>query len=302
MNSFDTQLTTRLHDLADGEPGSAPPTGRLLERGRRARHRRTALAGTSFALFAVGVVAAVAVAANPADPAQRPPATAGAASSSAADPQLELVAAIRASQTTSYQVKITSKPQDNPTSPAWTTEGAFDPATDTGYLHSPYTEGPGFAEERLVGGVRYAGSAGIDQKIYWKQYPGTQDHLNYDGALNGILGASVDPDELFDALGQAGATVTQTSAGVYHFEATPTVDDGVPPTAENSGPNFDRLVGDVTLDAGKRIAKVTYLRTLTWQKPGLTKIDTAHLLVSMEFSGYGALVTVRPTEEVTVVQ
>ena len=62
MNTFDERLAHRLHDIVDGESGSVPPVGALLDRGRRSRrHRRTALAGATFALLALGVATATTV-------------------------------------------------------------------------------------------------------------------------------------------------------------------------------------------------------------------------------------------------
>ncbi|NUT36507.1 MAG: hypothetical protein HOV79_25920, partial [Hamadaea sp.] len=97
MNSFDRQLTEQLHELAGAESESAPPMRQLMERGRRARHRRAVLmTGTSFAVVAIGAaVAVVAGVGGPPAPDARPPAaSAGAAQS----PKLKLVAAVAASE------------------------------------------------------------------------------------------------------------------------------------------------------------------------------------------------------------
>jgi hypothetical protein len=297
MNTLDERLANRLHDIVDGEPDSTPPTGVLLERGRRARHRRTtAVVSATCAVLALGVATAAAVATAPAT--VRTPSSPG-VTAEASSPRLELASAIAASENISYKVKVTSALKDL-SSNSWLTAGAFDPATATGYLHSPYQEGPGFYEERLIDGVRFAGEAGIDRKVHWKQYPGKQDRLNYDLALNGVLGASADPDQLLKALRQEGVTITQTRAGTYHFKSTTSFKDA-------KGAGTVTVVGDVTLDADKRIAKVIYDWTSESGQYGSRAQDDkrgqkVHIRVAMEFSDYGTPVTVERPTDVAVVK
>jgi hypothetical protein len=183
-----------------------------------------------------------------------------------------------------------------PASAQWVTEGAFDPTTATGYLHSPYTGlrpvvVAGFEDERLVNGVRYVGApdgtVGGNGEIRWSRYPGKQDSLNYDLALGGGLGGSADPQELFRVLRQAGAKVTETAGGAYHFEVT--VKD---PSQQIAA---DRFVGEVTLGADNRIAKVAYERVVQSNMRG--EAFTYHLHVVIELSDYGTPVQVEtPTD------
>ena len=283
MNDLDEQLPQRLHDLAGGEPGTMPPTDRLLQRGRRARHRRAALASTSLAVVAAGAIAAVAVATHSAAPAvtaDRPPATAA----SAASPQLELVAAIANSQNISFQLKTTTTGQKGDgkvTIPAYTytTQSAFDPATTSGYLRgvdkNPF-------EIRLINGVRYMKNG----EFQWWQYKGTYKTLNFaDDPLRGQIGTSADGEQLFQALREGDAKVSKTGDATYHFEATGSQDGGTV-----------KFVGDITLNGDKRIAKVSYDWTLTYKQGGFRSSK-----VVLEYSDYGAQVTVeRPADPVLV--
>jgi len=267
MNTLDAQLASRLHDMVDGEVGAEPPTQMLLTRGRRARHRRAAAVVTaSLAVLTVGGVAATAAVQSSAP--SRPAVTA------AETPELQLVAAVAASENVSYRVRVRSGSE--------TTEGAFDPGTATGFLNSSSSTGGVVYLERLINGVRFVSSSGSKDK--WKQYPGKHDRLAYDRALNSAVGASADPKQLFETLRRAGAKVTQAGAGVYHFEV------------EHSG---DTFVGDVALSADKRIAKVTYKRTSRDEKDGQAVTSTS--LVTVELSGYGLPVQVkRPTDVIIV--
>src|SRR5690349_10487427 len=103
MNTFETQLAERMHDMADGEFDSAVPAAGVLARGRTAGRRRAAvrIAGASLAVLAVGgVVTAVA-----AHPSRTDHSTATVAES----PQLKLMAAVAASESTSYQLEVTTR-------------------------------------------------------------------------------------------------------------------------------------------------------------------------------------------------
>jgi hypothetical protein len=282
MNDLDAQLSERLHELAGGEPGSAAPTQRLLQRGRRARHRRAALAGTSLAVLAAGAVTAVAVATHsptPAVTADRPPAA------TAATPRLELAAAVANSENISYRLKITAGGSKADPDGWGTAEGAYDPATSTGYLNSSQPDGPGVYYQRLINGKLYLGSNGSKT---WKQEP-SNGTFEYGDALGGAVGASADPQELFKALRQEGGKITQTGAGTYHFEVALKGDSAI-----KSG----TLVGDVTVDADKRIAKVTYERTTQAEKDGQALTSTSVLTV--ELSDYGTPVQVEKPADVIV--
>ncbi|MFC7244355.1 hypothetical protein ACFQO7_17915 [Catellatospora aurea] len=279
MNDLD-RLSGSLHELA-GQATSAAPTQRLLSRGRRVRHRRTALTGASLAVLTVGAVAAVAAVNQPSGGgviAESPP-----ASVAAADPGTRLVAAITASQSTSYQLKITLTSTTVPEAAAVVSTGAFDPAARTGYLRTPFGEGPGVGEERLVDGVQYAGSAGVDGVWHWTRRPGTHDSLGGRPLLDGPLGSTADPAELLAALTQAGAVVTQTGPNLLHFEYA--AQQPQPPLVSET------VTGDVTLDADGRISGVVYDRNAVWQKPG-GQPGPAGTHVVVEFSAYGTPVTV----------
>jgi hypothetical protein len=284
MDTFDTQLAGRLHDIADGEPDSTPPTQRLLERGRRARHRRTvARAGMSLAVLAFGTVATVAIAATPAAHTDRPGVTAEAVS-----PQMELAAAISNSRNISFKVKATTTLQKSDgrlatPSATYITQGAFDPATRTGYLRAA----DGSFESRLIKGVKYTSNG--DQFV---QQKGTYDWLDYDAhVLNGALSGSADSEHLFKVLRQAEAKITKT--GTYHFDATTQ-------SADSLASYTTRFVGDVTLNASKRVAKVTYGWTLAGTMKQGGKVFNRNVKVTLEFSDYGTPVTVERPANVVV--
>ena len=254
----------------------------LAGAGRR-HQRRTAIRRTAYAAGVLGLAGALGITATTgggAPRSQTPPAVAGAESAN-----LRLAAAIAASENISYRVSVSTHVASVPGSPDWTAEGAFDPTKATGYLRAPYTEGPGFREERLINGVRYAGDAGGDKKVVWQRYPGKQNKLNYDGALSGTLGASADPASMLAALRQAGATITDNGAGGFHFSVK----------VKTPGAQSDALTGDVTLDGDKRIAKVSYQRTIVWVKNGKAQ-SPVDLRVTLRLSDYGKPVEVtKPT-------
>jgi hypothetical protein len=265
MNDFETRLAGRLHDLATGETGT-PPTQSLLVRGRQARHRRR-IAVTGFATAVVVAAGAVTAAVSSAS---SPPL----AEETAA---VRLAAAVATSDNTSYRVKVRVG--------ANITEGAFDPATQTGYLNSAAPGDGVVYQERLINGVRFVSSSG--SRDVWKQYPDTHDRLAYDKALNSAASASAAPEALFEALTQAGAVITKSGAG-FHFEVT--IDGDLPVT----------LVGDVTVGADNRIAAVAYEETLHFEKNGHTEVSTES--VTVELSEYGTPVTVEQPANVVVVK
>ncbi|MET7749667.1 hypothetical protein [Micromonospora sp. NPDC005367] len=301
--NLEDQLTTGMRDEVRGLVFSRDVLGDAARRHRR----RVALHRTAYAAGVVAVVGALATVATigagapegaerPHGPlAERPPAA------SADSPQLRLAAAAAASENISYRVKVTTTSKDEAppegelpetASESWVTTGAFDPTTATGYLESPYNGklrpviAAGYEHERLVNGVRYTGArdgADLDSgKIFWRKHPGKQDNLDYDMAMGGGLGASADPQQLFRLLRRAGATVTEKAAGVYHF--------GVTVKDASDGILADEFVGDVTIGADDRIAKVTYARTAETSIRGSDY--TYHLGVVIELSGYGVPVKV----------
>ncbi len=259
MNDFETRLAGRLHDLAASETGT-PPTPSLLVRGRQARHRRR-IAVTGFATAVVVAAGAVTAAVSSPSP-SGPPAGETAA--------VRLAAAVATSDDTSYRVKVMVG--------ANITEGAFDPATRTGYLNSAAPGDGVVYQERLINGVRFVSSSG--SRDVWKQYPDTHDRLAYDKALNSAASASAAPETLFEALTQAGAVITKSGTG-FHFEVA-------------------GLVGDVTVGADNRIASVAYEETLRFEKKGHIEVSTES--VTVELSEYGTPVTVEQPANVVVVK
>lgn len=282
MIDIEEQLTAGMRERAADLTLSTDVVGEATRRHRRrvAFHRCVYAAGVVGIAGALAGAVALGGAGSPTPPA-------GHDQPAVASADLRLASAIAASESTSYRVKVTNKSITTPGAPATTTEGAFDPATDTGWLRTPYTEGPGWSEERLIRGVRYAGDAGVDRIVHWKRHPGTHTSLNYDGGLGGALGASASPDDLFEALRQAGVTVTETGPGAYHF--TVAVKD-LP-----AGWASDALEGDIRLDADNRVARVEYERAVEYDAKG--RIDAARWTITMDLSGYGSPVTV---EEPTI--
>ncbi|NES26351.1 hypothetical protein GCE86_28025 [Micromonospora terminaliae] len=293
MNTLDERLANRLHDIVDGEPGSVPPVGALLERGRRARRRRTtALAGATCALLALGVATAATVATTPAP--RRPGVTAQA--SPPASPAIRLVSAAAASENISYRMRLTnSGPQ------GLTYEGAFDPRTATGYVH--VAQDDSVMTELLINGTRYEGGERPRGKVpadktgpgetygRYGQYPGRYDRLSLYGDGNTVLGAaSPDPAALFTALKSANATISENPDGTLHFEYATSDKVGSTTTA-----------GDVTLDGDGRIATVAL--TGTWQSTAKGRLDTGTFSSTLELFDYGVTVTVkRPADVVKVKQ
>ncbi|WP_433285433.1 hypothetical protein [Micromonospora sp. CA-244673] len=300
---LEDQLVAGMRDQAAG----LTLTRDVLGAATRRHRRRTALHRTAYAAGVVGVAGALTAAltvgagnpggrTGPSGPVAGRPAPAASPQS----PQLRLAAAAAASENISYRVKVTTTSLDapppegelpEPVSRRWVTKGAFDPATATGYLDSPYTGlrpavAAGPEHLRLIGGVLYFGGRdGRDPdngKIVWSRSPDRQDSLDYDMAMGGRLGASASPEALLRVLNEAGATVTEPSSGVYHFDVS--MSD---PAAEIIA---DRLVGEVTVGADGRIAKVSYDRASRMVR---TKDYTSHLKVVIELSGYGLPVAVK---------
>lgn len=266
MNTFETRLADHMHDVAEAETSGLPPTQNLLTRGKQARLRRRAVVtgGVAALVVAAGVVTATVPWSEP----SRPPVA------EAQSPAVRLAAAVAASDDISYRVKVTWSGSN--------IEGAFDPASRTGYLNAT-TQGVDVVyQERLVDGVRFVSSSGSGD--VWKRYPDTHDRLAYDKALDGAASASADPESLFDTLVAAGAVIRQTGAD-FHFEVTVA---GV------------ALTGDVTLGADNRIASVTYEQTHRIEKGGQVEVSTASVTVAL--SDYGTPVRVEQPVNVVVVQ
>jgi hypothetical protein len=308
---LEDQLVAGMRDQAAG----LTLTRDVLGAATRRHRRRTVLHRTAYAAGVVGVAGALTAAltvgagtsgggtSSPGPVAGKP-----APAASPQSPQLRLAAAAAASENISYRVKVTTTSLNEPppkgelpepVSERWVTKGAFDPATATGYLESPYKGQlrpaivAGFEHERLINGVRYVGARdGADPdngKIVWSREKEKQDHLDYDMAMGGGMGASASPAGLLRMLRQAGATVTEKADGVYHFEVS---------VANPSGDIIaDRLVGEVTVGADDRIATVAYDRT---SRMARSRDFTYHLKVVIELSGYGLPVKVEPPTHVVV--
>lgn len=185
--------------------------------------------------------------------------------------QARLVAAITASQATSYRVTLTVEDvfgaQEKGKKVSFS--GAYDPASDSGYLRS------GNFEERLVNGVHYmiidgngfeSPKSKVDGLLY--EWPGGHQ----------FLGVSVDPQMMLDSMRRRDAKVTETGNGVFHFEMTVARQDP-------RGKTTIAINGDVTVGADNRVAKVDY----TSQVDGPISL---HIKTSMEFTDYGAPVRV----------
>lgn len=256
-----------------------------------AHRRRTAVHRTAYAAGAVGLagalaaVVAVGAIGESVPGAGRPPVA------SAETPQLQLAAAVAASENLSYTLKITVGTKEDPD--GWgSAEGAYDPATSTGYLHSRSAGVSAVYYQRLINGVLYLGSTGAKK---WKQEPGN-GKFEYGDALGGAASTTADPGELFKELRQAGAKVVRTGAGTYHFETTKPFDDEYQAGA-------DTVVGDVTVDGAKRIAKVTSASTHKGQyKPGVKGGVAFHstTVVTVELSDYGRPVKAEKPTDVIV--
>jgi len=203
-------------------------------------------------------------------------------------PPITLMAAVAASDGISYRVKVT---EATGRSGVTTTEGAFDPATATGYLGSKWSGADVVYYERLVAGTRYIGSSGAGE---WKQVPGRFDRLGYDRSNNGHVagsaGASADPEELLAELRDAGSKITESRPGVFHFELALKPETTPRTTLSQS------IAGDVTLGADKRIATIVYTRTTKATKDKVSSTETTR--VTMAFSGYGSPVRVEKPADV----
>ncbi|MET8833883.1 hypothetical protein ABZV78_08205 [Micromonospora sp. NPDC004540] len=293
MNTLDERLANRLHDIVDGEPGSVPPVGALLDRGRRARRRRTTtMVGATCALLALGVATAATVATTPTP--DRPGIAAEASQPEPPSPAIKLVSAVAASENISYRMRLTNSGPEG-----LTYEGAFDPRTATGYVR--VAQDDSVMTELLINGTRYEGAEPPRGKLpadkkgpgetygRYGQYPGRYDRLSLYGDGNSVLGAAApDPAALFTALKGANATISEKPDRTLHFEYA---------TAEQVGSTTTS--GDITLDGDGRIAKVAL--TGTWQSTAKGRLDKGTFSSTLELFDYGVKVTVeRPTDVVKV--
>ncbi|MFC4016460.1 hypothetical protein ACFOW4_00640 [Micromonospora sp. GCM10011542] len=265
----------------------------VLDAATRRNGRRVAARRGAYALGVVGLAGVLAAAVTVNGPGPTAPGANPAPVASADSPRLQLASAITASQNISYRLKITAGDRDDPD--AWgSAEGAWDPAAATGWLTSTEPGGAAY-HQRLIDGKLYLGSTGTKT---WKQEPGN-GNFEYGDVLGGASGASADPQELFKALREVQAKITRTGATSYHFESTRPFDDEYATGTRG-------LVGDVTLDSDRRIAKVTYLSTYKGRvKPGVkspksgVSFDSSQRL-TLELSDYGTPVRVEKPTDVIV--
>jgi hypothetical protein len=238
----------------------------------RVQRRRTVILRTAYTAGVVGLAGALTAGVvatsgtGSATGSNRPPVA------SAGSPELRLAAAVAASQSTSYRVKTTIDMRSDPGSRPTIVEGAFDPATTTGFLRVPVSNGARH-EERLIGGDWYTGDAGIDGKMVWTHNPGKYTTLVYNAKSGLFAVVSADPRSQLDALEQSGARISQIGPEKYHFEA---------PLPVRKGLKSGTMTGDVTLGADQRVAKVVYQ----------VRLHATVIGVTMELSDYGDPVTV----------
>lgn len=275
-------MTTDLEDqLAAGLAAQAAEirlTTDVVDAARRRHSRRTAMFRTAYAAAALSVAGVVTVAFYP-TAGQAPLVTAE--STAVLSPALQLAAAAAASDNTSYQIRITGAWAKGPVPfrPFSDLQGAFDPATTTGYLQNA----DGGLEQRLINGTFYnRGTSDTSEPFH--QEPGRFETLPLTKVLGDTGLQSADPQQLVQAMQQANATITQTAGGFHYSFSKPPL-GGATSVSE----------GDITLDANGRIAKVTYSNTTT-----LADGFTIRGQLTIELFGYGTAVQVEMPANVRV--
>jgi hypothetical protein len=281
-------MTTDLEDqLIAGmrqEVAGLTLTSGVLEAAGRRHRRRTVLLRGTYALGVLGLAAvttAVLTAGGPPAP----------VTDATAAPRMKLAAAAAASENISYRMRLTTGAGKSLS----TYEGAFDPRTDTGYVRLPQDDS--VMTELLINGTRYVGGEpplgplpadkGPGEKYgRYGQYPGKHDRLSLYGDADSVLGAaSPDPAALFEALKNTNATVTENPDGTLHFEYATRTGDGSTTTT-----------GDITRDAGGRIAKVAL--TGIWQSTAKGRLDKGTFAATLTLYDYGVKVTVKRPADV----
>ena len=291
---MNTELEERLTESMRQRVGGIMLTGDVLGRATRNHRRRTMTIRIGYAVGVTGLAGVVAVGltlGNGAAPRQ----DAGKAPAVQAQPaSLRLVAAAEASDNISYRMRLTTR--DASGKAGLTSEGAFDPRTDTGYVRTPQDDS--VQTELLINGTRYEGGEPPLQKLpadkgpgetygRYGQYPGKYDQLSVFGRGNSPLRATTpDPAALLKALRAQGATITENPDGTLHFSYTTKSEDG-----------SDVTSGDVTTNADGRIAKMVL--TIAWQATKSGKVNTGTFGETLELYDYGVKVSVkRPTDVV----
>lgn len=273
MDAIEEQLTAGMRERVAGITITTDIVGETL----RIQQRRTVITRTAYAVGVLGLagVLTAGALAIPGSAPNRPAVT------RAASPELRLAAAVAASQSTSYRVKITINYRTEPDTPPMIVDGAFDPATTTGYLRLVFADG-GRYEERLIEGDRYNGNTGTNGEMVWGHIRGKYTTLVFLPKSGMFAAVSADPQSQFDLLKRSGAKISQTGPGTYHFE-------NAFPVYKNLDDNT--MVGDVTVGADQRVAKVAYKITLHARSAPANAVTL--LDVTMELSDYGTPVTVQ---------
>jgi hypothetical protein len=208
---------------------------------------------------------------------EQPQAAASSPAVAAQSPELSLAAAATASGNLTYRLKITHELETGGVMTRPRTddmEGAFDPATDTGYLL--YDNGN--FEYRLIAGTLYGRGFGDRPEIF-TQFDGGHAGLHVTRSL-GVSGlTSAEPQTLVAFLTDADAIVTQTSPTSYRYSITN-------PSSHSANVVLE---GDITLDANGRIAKFT-CDTIANSAPQDENVSRT----IVELSGYGLPVHVEP--------
>lgn len=148
-------LSTRLRTLGEAGDETAPPTGDLIERGRRRRRTRR-LTGAGAVLSVAVVVTGLAIAGLPASRPSPPTAAASSGASPTDAGPVSLALAAQTTEQTSHHLNLEVR-FDHATTPAIRMEGGYDPATGNAYMRS-LGELRKFDEERQVGGVCWVDS------------------------------------------------------------------------------------------------------------------------------------------------
>jgi hypothetical protein len=273
-NLIEEQLAEGMRERVEGMTAAPGLVNQVL----RVQRRRVLITRTAYAVGVVGLAGAVAASAltidanGPAAQRNRPAATA------ADSPQLRLVAAVTASRGTSYHMKNTIRVH-SPGKPPIVIEGAFDPATTTGYLRMSSDTTKAWYEERVIDGDLYTANVFPGEPIPWWHEAGKHTGLTADPKI-GVPGVSADPRQMLDVLTQAGATITQTGPDTFHFTVALTGRNGV---------SLGSATGDVTVGSDHRIAKVVYESTI---KSPTRPSDVTVIDATLELSGYGSPVAV----------
>jgi hypothetical protein len=244
----DSQLSSRLRDLAGPEPTSEPPVTLLLRRGRRARRRRRVVTAATVMVAAAALAGVAVVVVDPRAPSSpsRSPAVA------VETPKLDLVAAIAASQNISYKVKInvalrkTGSAMSEEDERLWgyvgtkghDVNGAFDPTTTTGFRKSD------FMEERLIDGVLYSSERGTAFSVTGRNHK----TIPWGDDLS-VSAGNADPAQVLNILRDKGVT-TRTGTKTWHFRYEVPVQPTIP---------MGRVVeGDIIVGDDDRVRQIRY--------------------------------------------